>query len=125
MKIKLNKWHTYYGYNNGNFSGTQKQYDYVFKCLIFNKLFKNYNVFFCDCDEELMFYNTYSRNSFLREIHKESPNGYQYLKDNWCKGVFRLDVFYQDKQELKTIINRVINVKLLRKYNNENKIKAT
>jgi len=43
-----------------------------------------------------------------------TPEGYQYLKNNWGKGIFKIPVYYSDKQELKTVVNRLINVGLKR-----------
>jgi len=92
----------------------QKQFDYMFKHLDFDKLDKNWSICFNSSETIKWFNNKYTKTYFLKEIYKKSPEGYEYLKNNWCKGIFRLFVWYIDKQELKTIVNKVINIKLIR-----------
>jgi len=116
----------------------QEQYDYVFKHLDFNKLAKDCFLQFADNDTEEWFNTIYTKHLYLDHIedlsleelcntvyrkhlyldHIEdlSPRGYRWLKRNWGKGKFKLNnIFYLDKQELKTIVNRVINVELKRR----------
>jgi len=117
MKIKIlqhhhNKYWWRYKINEWNYA--PKQYDYVFKYLDFNKLDKDYYIYFNDKETGEWFYETYINIRWLDEIYNDSPEGYQWLKDNWRKGVFKLDIHYPDKQELKTIVNKVVNVELIR-----------
>jgi len=113
VKIKLRKsndnW--YFAYINERCIN-QKQYNYMFKYLDFDKLNKKVSVFFYNKEIDNWFCKTYTNHMFLETIYKESPEGYEWLKENWGKGVFKLWIYYIDKQELKTITNRVINVVL-------------
>jgi len=94
---------------------TQKHYDYMFKYLDFDKLDKNGYIIFNNKETEEWFYKTYTDTNYLKDVYDDSPKGYQYLKNNWGKGVFKLFVWYTtDKQEFKTIVNRVINIELKR-----------
>jgi len=117
MKIGLyenykNEW-CYYNIAEANFQ--QKQYDYIFKYLDFDKLEKSWHIFFYNYKTERWFSRTYMKNiGNLLDIYEKSPLGYQWLKDNWGKGVFTLWIYYKNKQELKTIVNKVINIKLKR-----------
>jgi len=116
MKIKLMKdngfgWHYNYIYEKYY---NQKQFDFVFKYLNFDKLEKCWAIYFNNEEIGEWFYKTYINNCHLSEIYKNSPEGYEYLKENWCKGIFTLWIYYSDKQELKTIVNKIINVKLIR-----------
>jgi len=113
MKIKTFKlWNNYFDYGISNL--TYKQFNYAFKYLDFDKLDKDYYIYFENKEVEEWFYRTYINSGLLVKIYKKSPLGYQWLKDNWGKDVFRFPVFYPDKQELKTIVNKVINIKLIR-----------
>jgi len=115
MKIKLvqnnNKnWHhfaneVYY---------IQKQYDYIVKHLDFDKLYKKSYMFFYYEGIKEWFYKTYINTDWLDDIYNDSPEGYQWLKQNWGKGIFKMHVYYLDKQEFKTIVNKIINVQLIR-----------
>jgi len=114
MKIDLQKrYDNYWRYFINEYAYTKEQYDYIFKYLDFNKLNKYCYAHFNNEVIAQWFEKTYIDNRWLEEICKESPLGYEYLKKNWSKGVFKVYVYYPDKQELKTIINRVINVSLL------------
>ena len=117
MKIKLkqhkNFWHyhTFNYYNELKYS--QKKFDYIYKYLDFDKLNKNDSVIcFDDSKIEKYFFKTYINNDWLEHIYNKSPDGYQYLKNNWAYGVFRILINYKDKQKLKTIVNKVINIEL-------------
>jgi len=115
MKIRVKKtYKNYWVYNANNIWGyyTQKQYDYMCKYLDFEKLCKDELIFFNNKETKKTFYETYIDNRWLEDIYNNSPLGYEYLQNNWGKGVFRLYVFYPDKQELKTVVNRIINVGL-------------
>jgi len=107
MKVKINKHHNYWRYHRAYeyHCSTQEQFDYVFKYLDFDKLEKYLIVHFYDKNTEELFY----------KINKNLPDGYQWLKDNWGKNIYWLYIIYSDKQELKTIVNRVINVELKRR----------
>jgi len=121
MKIEIiNNDNCYWNYNINEYSYTQEQYDYICKYLDFDKLDKDFYIFFNDKKTGKWFKKTYISNYDLSEIYKYSPLGYEYLKNNWCKGIFKTEILYPDKQELKTIINKVINIELIRGQNNEN-----
>ena len=93
-----------------------KQYDYIYKYLDFDKLDKDWFIHFNDKQTEEWFRKTFINSEWLcvDEIQEESSEGYEYLKKNWGKDIFRIAVCYPDKQELKTIVNKVINIKLIR-----------
>jgi len=91
---------------------TQKQYDYMFKYLDFDKLDKDWFIQFNDKEVEEWFKYVYIDEDWLNEIYNQSPEGYKWLKDNWGNGIYKLLIEYQDKQELKTIVNRVVNINL-------------
>jgi len=102
-----------YAFDQRQFS--QKQFDYIYKHLDFDKVKKNiFSIQFVNNEIKNWFYKTYI-NNYLEYICNSSPEGYQWLKDNLGNGVFKLDICYYDKQELKTIVNKVINVRLMRK----------
>jgi len=114
MKIKLKivkKW-CFYRVEEKKY--TQKQFDYVFKYLNFDKLETSCHCSFNDKNTEKWFHETYIYNNSFKYIRKKSPEGYQYLKDHWGKGVFKTLLNHTDKQELKTIVNRLINIELIR-----------
>jgi len=116
MKIKLTKnpYHDWY-YNIDELDCTQKQFDYIYKYLDFDKVGKYIYIRFNDNKTKKMFYETYINSSnWLKNIYNDSLLGYQWLKNNFSKGVFRIPVLYPDKQELKTVVNKVINVELIR-----------
>jgi len=122
MKIKIkyyNKRCFYYYISIHHY--TQEQYDYIFKYLDFDKLDKTWHIYFKNKVTKKWFKKTYMiNNEYLNTtIYKKSPLGYEWLKENWGNGIFKMHVYYPDKQELKTIVNRVINVELIR-GNNEN-----
>jgi len=121
MKIIIRKTYNnycYYSYGANEWFYIQEQYDYKYKYLYFDKLVK-WGIHFNNKKTEDWFTKTYIDNRWLVEIYNRSPEGYLYLKEHWGKGVFWLYVWYQDKQELKIVVNRVINVELKR-IKNEN-----
>jgi len=120
MKIAIINNDNWYWYTIYEWKCTQEQYDYIYKYLSFDKLNKHFDIYFNDKKTEEWFLKTHISNYDLSEIYKYSPLGYEYLKNNWCKGVFKTEILYPDKQELKTIINKVINIELIRGQNNEN-----
>jgi len=115
MKIKITQHNKYWFYNINESLYTQEQFDYIFKYLDFEKLGKDYYIFFNDKKTEEWFNKTYINNIILELIYHYSPKGYEWLKDNWGNGVFKTTVFYPDKQEFKTIVNKIINVRFCRK----------
>jgi len=117
MKIKIINDDNYWYYNKiHGLTYTQKQYDYVFKYLDFDKFNKDDNfIYFNDEKTEEWFKETYINSDYLEYVYKKSPEGHQYLKEHWGKGIFRLFICYTDKQELKIIVNKIINVRLMRK----------
>jgi len=116
MKIEISKMVTHnWHYKINPCIYTQEEYDYIFKFLYFDKLQEDCFVVFNDENIEMWFKKTYTDKSWLDIIYNNSPLGYQWLKNNWGKGVFKLYVYYSDKQELKTIVNKRINIKLIRK----------
>jgi len=119
MKIKIYNCDEYWNYNINEYSYTQKQYDYAVKYLDFDKLDKDYYIFFNDKKTEEWFHKAYIQIFHLKTIYHQSLEGYQWLKDNWGNGMFKIAVCYQDKQKIKTIVNKIINIELIRK-NNEN-----
>jgi len=115
MKIKICKWQDYWYYKfMYEALYTQEEYDYVFKHLDFVKLNKKWFVFFNNKKTREWFEKTYICENSLSKIYENSPNGYQYLKNNWGKNIFKLHFEYLNKQELRIIVNRVINTKLIR-----------
>jgi len=118
MKIKLyNLFKYYWRYCISDYIYTQKEYDYIFKYLEFGK----FNEICCyikfnDHNTQQLFTYKYIDNIFIKIIHSKSPEGYEWLRNNFGKGYFRIvDNNYPDKQEFKTIVNRVINIELRRK----------
>jgi len=95
---------------------TQKQYDYVLKYLYFDKLDKRWWISFNNKETEEWFYKTYRGYDWLEHIYIKikTPERCEWLKKNWGKGVFKILVNYPDKQKLKTVVNRVINIELKR-----------
>jgi len=114
MKIKLINWNKYWHYGLKEYGCTQKEYDYIFKYLDFDTLDKDWYIYFNDKQTDEWFFKTYINDIKLEIIYNQSPNGYQWLKENWGKNTFILPVRYPDKQELKTIVNKVINIELKR-----------
>jgi len=118
MKIKLKQNNKYWHYQNiYEVDCTQKQFDYIFQYLDFDKLDKDIAyIFFNNKKIEKQFKKTYINSNWLyiNQVYQKSPEGYQYLKNNWGKDVFKTSIDYPDKQELKTIVNKVINIKLIR-----------
>ena len=114
MKIKLEQYENYWGYNVNEMSFTQNQYDYIYKCLDFNKLNQEWTIHFNNDETKKWFAKTHTYDYCLDIISNKSPEGYKYLKNNWGNGVFKFWVDYQDKQKLKTIVNKLINIKLIR-----------
>jgi len=118
MKIKIKQCDNYWFYDNMYGKFYKKSFDYMFKHLDFDKLNKHSYIIFNSQNAEEWFCETYINRCHLKEIYNNSPDGYQWLKNNWGNGRFRISVFYEDKQELKTIINRFINIELIRKDTN-------
>jgi len=113
MKITIDNSNDWcYCFNGLNY--TQEQYDCIFKYLNFDKLYKRVYIFFKNEKVEKLFFKTFINSDYLRDIYFKSPEGYKWLKNNWGKGVFELWVLYSDKQELKTIVNKVINIRLIK-----------
>jgi len=120
IKINLSLTKTKYNYLVMDYFFSQEQYDYVYKFLNLEKI-KNTNVIrFKNKITKIWFHETYVNYYCLDEIHCHSKKGYKWLKNNWGKGIFKIAIYYSDKQELKTIVNRLINVKLIRNEKYEN-----
>jgi len=109
MKIKIEQYENYWNYYINEDDYTQEQYDYIFKYLDFDKLDKNEWITFNNEKLKLYMKDSY----LLKSIYQNSPEKYKYLKDDWGKDSFRLHVYYLDKQELKTIVNKLINIELI------------
>jgi len=105
IKIKAGIFGEYYRYMNT--SNNQKQYDYMYKNLDFDKLNKSYNVFL---ENDKIWQHKKINHECLSTISKYFKDDYQLLKNNWGKGIFRVFIEYSDKQELKSIVNRVMNI---------------
>jgi len=120
MKKKLYKFNDCWNYNLDEWEYTQEQYDYAFKYLNFNKFNKYQNIHFKNKELRNMFFDTYGESCYLKNIYNTSQKSYEWLKDNWGKNIFTISIFYSDKQELKTIVNKLINIELMKNYN-ENK----
>jgi len=116
MKIKLTNetWNNYWLYNMYTYCLNQKQFDYICKYLDFDKLYKNKHVYFENHETSEWFHETYTNSHYLEYVYKKSPEGYEWLKENWGNGVFKSHIYYADKQELKTIVNKIINIKLIK-----------
>jgi len=116
MKIKIEQEGCFWHYTVDERHCTQKEYDYMFKYLDFDKLNKEWMIHFNNKVTKKWFKKTYMiNNEYLylnTTIYEKSPLGYKWLKDNWGKCLFWIFVYYNNKQELKTIINRIINIKL-------------
>jgi len=123
MKIRIEQYTEFWSYFITEWCYNQKPFDYVFKYLDFDKLDKKNFIHFKNKETEEWFYKTYIDKDWLEDIdedwlediYDQSPEGYQYLRDNWGKDFFVICVNYPDKQKLKTIVNRVINIELKRK----------
>jgi len=114
MKIKLKHRYNNWRYNIYETAYNQTQYDYIFKHLDFEELDKDFYIYFNNKQTETLFHKTYKTNHCqLYNIYENSPLGYEWLKNNWGKSVFFIICYYPDKKELKTIINKVINIELL------------
>ena len=108
-----------------NYYLNQKQFDYVYKYLDFDKLNNNWmnEIFFEDNKTMIWFVETYCINNnkkstisiWIDDIHYNSQEGYEYLKENFGNGIFILPILYPDKQELKIIVNRIINIRFSKK----------
>ena len=124
MKIKMvNSIYTnVYRYNTktNELHYTQEQYNYVFKYLDFEKLDKD-SVSFCwDTTIKDLLKKQNINSLWLGEIYRDYPDGYRWVKKNFNKNIFKLWIYYIDKQELKTVVNKIINVELKGGNNNEN-----
>jgi len=114
MKIKIIQLYFKEKYYCYNMLYAPKSYDYVYKYLDFDKLDKDWAIVFNNKKTEEWFSKTYINTDYLKDVYNNSPDGYGYLKNNWGKGIFKILVHYPDKQELKTIVNKIINVRLAR-----------
>jgi len=117
VKIKLlkpNYNYTYKGLNTNHYC--QKQFDYICKYLNFDKLYKDWFIYFNNKETEDWFHKTYIEENWLKSVYNDSPEGYKWLKNNWGNGKFKIDIWYPDKQEFKTAVNRVINTNLKKDY---------
>jgi len=117
MKIKIEPYNNHWRFDtktNMLYYLKQKFFDYTFKYLDFDKLDKSWRISFNDCEIETWFRKTHINSDYLVHIYYYSPEGYEYLKNNWGKNIFSMNINYQYKQELKTIVNKVINTKLIR-----------
>jgi len=113
MKIQIEQSGNYsYRYYIRDDNYTQEQFDYMFKYLDFEKISKNWYICFKNHKTSEWFKKTYIEENCLKDIYNDSLEGYEWLKNNWGKGIFELYIWYKNKQELKTIVNRVINVEL-------------
>jgi len=115
MKIKIEQYHKYWRYCINDLYYIQKEFDYALKYLDFDKLYKSKYIYFTDLEIKQRFKRKYIEKDWLEDIYNQSPEGYQWLKNNWGENVFRMNIHYSDKQELKTIVNKIINVKLINK----------
>jgi len=113
VKIKFIYYEDFLTYNLNRCMISQKQYDYVFKHLDFDKFKKSVYILFCE-KQYKRFEKYHKTDFFLINIFNKNPEDYKWLKERWGKGVFVASCYYSDKQELKTIVNRVINIKLIR-----------
>jgi len=115
MKIKIlqPRYSNYWRYNLNEWNYIPEEFDYVFKYLDFDKLDKNEHITFNDNKIKKWFFKIYINIRWLEDIYNKSPEGYKWLKENWGNGVFKLDIYYPDKQKLKTIVNKVINIELI------------
>jgi len=108
--------------NSCNYIYTQEESDYIFKYLEFDKFDQNDNyICFNNKETEEWFYKTYLNNSYSKElkyisyIYDQFPEGYQWLKDNFGKNIFTFQFkSYKDKQALKKVVNKIINVDLIK-----------
>jgi len=116
MQIKTTRYNEYWYYNIINEDEyTQEQYDYIFKYLDFDKLDRDSFAFFTDTETAKWFKETHINSDCLNIIYNKSPEGYKWLKNNWGKGFFWVGLINSiDKQELKMIVNKVINIELIR-----------
>jgi len=115
MKITIisnDNWYWYY--NIDELKYTQKEFDCAFKNLYFFKLHKYHHILFNNGETEKWFKETYISDNWLNTIYYQSLEGYEWLKDNFGKGIFKIAIQYPDKQELKTIVNKIVNVELIR-----------
>jgi len=114
MKIKTTRYDKYWYYNINETKYSQEQYDYAFKYLDFEKIDRDCFIFFDNKEIETLIHKTYINSNYLEDICNSSPEGCEWLKENWGKGKFKIGIWYPDKQEFKTIVNRVINIELIR-----------
>jgi len=115
MKIELFNLKEYWRYGIGELYYSQEEYDYIYKYLDFDKLYKENFIHFKDEETGEWFFKTYINDIDLEIIYNQSPKGYEWLKENWGNDVFKIVIYYSNKQELKTIVNKIINVRLMRK----------
>jgi len=118
VKITINKtYNHYWKYNINNIwkHYNQEQHDYIFKYLGFDKIDKYWPIHFSNKETKEWFYKIYTDTNYLEDVYKESPLGYEWLSENWGKDIFNLIIWYSDKQEFKTIVNKIINVELIRR----------
>jgi len=102
--------HCHWIYNATESTYTQEQFDYIFKYLDFDKLYKYHYIRFTDNEIERWFCKTYINSNYLKDVYNDSQEGYEWLKQNWGKGVFKIFINYPNKQEFKTIVNKLVNI---------------
>jgi len=106
MKLTIINHGNCYRYDNEELYYKQEYYDYIYKYLEFNKVI-NYTNIYMDNEEDLNYFKNLINTDKDIVINK-------YLKYNWGRGVFKIWVFYKDKEELKSVVNRIINIRLIR-----------
>jgi len=117
MKIELTCYNNdFWYYDIDELDYSQEEFDYIFKYLDFDKLDQEWSISFNNKEVGKWFSETYINIRWLGVINLHSPEGYKWLRDNWGKCLFWVFVYYNNKQELKTIINRVINIKLINQH---------
>jgi len=104
----------YYHLHEGAEYLCQKEYDYIFKSLKFDELNLPDRIRFIDTIMKNEFFNKYqiTQDSFGKIDHE--GEGYEWLKNNFGNGIFRIAIFHKNKQELKTIVNKVVNMEFRR-----------
>jgi len=119
MKIKIEQCKNHWCYMNESHY-TPEQFDYIFKYLYSDKLDENYRIFIYDKEVKKWFSKLYTDGYWSDCVYFNSSEQHQQLKDCHYKNkeIFLTGVVYFDKQKLKTIVNRIINIALKKIYNN-------
>jgi len=114
MKICLKRYNAcWYYHHMHELEYTQKQYDYILKHLCFKKINKDSLLWFKSKDIKNDFMLRFKISTcWLKVIYSQCSIGYNWLNDNFGKNIFMTSIKYTDKQELKTVVNRVINIRL-------------